>query len=231
MKELTLWSLLFVCLSFSLTSCMSEPEEEKGNVTIKTDENGDINIKVDKGEDIANAFKDVGEAMKKATESIGNVNVNVEDKNGEKIEVVDFRELKEQLPSDVAGLRRTDSSGQKTGALGFKISTAEGKYQEGNQKVEINIVDIGGVGMLANSMASWSSLEMDKESDSGYERTTMIDGHKAYIKWNSRTQKSQISVIVNERIIVNIEGRNVTMDDLEEALEDIDLDDLEDLVD
>lgn len=232
MKKVTLLSLFALCLSFSFMSCFSDnAEEDKGNISVKTDENGEINIKIDKDGELQEAFKDVGEAMKKASESIGNINLNIEDENGEKVEVVNFRSLKELLPNRVGGIKRTDSSGQKTGALGFKISTAEGKYKDGNQSININIVDAGGIGMLVKSMADWSTIEIDKESDNGYERTTTIDGHKAFVKWDERNQKGQISVIVKERMIVNIEGRNVSMDDLEEALDDIDLDDLEDLVD
>ena len=36
--------------------------------------------------------------------------------------------------------------------------------------------------MAAMGLAAWANLSIDKEDSNGYERTTKIDGHKAYLK-------------------------------------------------
>lgn len=40
------------------------------------------------------------------------------------VDPVDFRSLKELLPSEAAGLERTEATGEKNGAMGFSISQA-----------------------------------------------------------------------------------------------------------
>lgn len=216
--------LLILCAVFTGTSCMQEQQEEEKGINIQKDADGDINIKIEGSGDLAKALKEAKDALGEAKESIGNVKIT--DENGEEVEPVDFRELKAMLPRSAAGLSRTDASGQKSGMFGLKVSTAEGLYKDGNKRIKVNIADGGGIGGLVKGMADWSTIEIDSESDNGYEKTTTIDGHKAFVKWEDNRQKGQIAVIVNDRFVVSIEGKNVTMDDLEEVLDDIDLDEL-----
>ena len=70
-------------------------------------------------------------------------------------------------------------------------------------------------------MAAWSNVEVDRESEDGYERTTTIDGHKAYEKYDSKTQRGEYSVIVDDRFIVTMEARNVDEDDFKDAFRQI----------
>jgi len=75
-------------------------------------------------------------------------------------------------------------------------------------------------------LAAWSKLDVDRETDDGYERTTTFDGHKAYEKYNDKRKRGEINLIVNSRFIVQVEGRGVEMDELKRAIKKIDLDDL-----
>ena len=95
--------------------------------------------------------------------------------------------------------------------------------------MQINIADVGASPMVLMGMAAWSNLEFERDSDEGYERTTTIDGHKAYEKYDSDRENGQIALIVNNRFLVSVEGRNVSEKELKSALKRIDLDDLEKL--
>ncbi len=96
------------------------------------------------------------------------------------VDPVDFRKLKDILPERAAGLERTEATGEKNGAMGFSLSQAEGKYGDGEASLEIEITDTGGVGGMAMmGMAAWAMAEVDKETATGYEKTTRIDGNKA----------------------------------------------------
>ena len=64
-------------------------------------------------------------------------------------------------------------------------------------------------------------------SEHGYERTTLIDGHKAYEKYDGRSETGEISIIVEDRFIVNIKGDNIREKDLQTALRKLDLSGLE----
>jgi len=142
---------------------------------------------------------------------------------GEGVEVVDFRKLKDMLPDKLAGAKKVSSSGEKTGAMGFKVSQAEAQYEDGDKRFEVDIVDAGGMSMVINSMAAWASVELDRETEEGYERTTEIDGFKAFEEYNSRRQEGKVSLLVGERYIVNIEGDQIKAKDLRRAIDDLDL--------
>lgn len=139
-------------------------------------------------------------------------------------EPLPFRELQEVLPESLNGLERISKSGQSNGAMGFKISQAEAKYQtEDGASIEVEIFDTGGLKMGLMSMAAWASLEMDKEDDNGYERTTKIQGFKAFEKYNKRSQRSELSLLVKERFVVKATGRNMEMKSLKTAIKDLPL--------
>ncbi len=143
------------------------------------------------------------------------------------VDPVNFRSLKELLPADAAGFERTEATGEKNGAMGFSISQAQGKYEKDDARIEIDIVDTGGVGGMAMmGMAAWAMAEVDKETKSGYEKTTRINGMKAYEKYDNDSKDGEVNVIVANRFVVNVKGRNVSMDQIKDTLDDLDLDKL-----
>ncbi|MBT32995.1 MAG: hypothetical protein CMO01_25330 [Thalassobius sp.] len=167
------------------------------------------------------------EAMKEMTKAVEESGMN-------KVEPVDFRVLKDLLPDEVAGIDKTKSEGEKSGAMGIKMSKAEAKYEGDDKKIDITITDMGfmSAGGLGGFMsAGWLMAEVDRESDTEYEKTTTINGYKGFEKYHFDNKRGEISVMVAERFLVQITGRNVSMDDLKDALDDIDLDELEDMKD
>ncbi len=225
-----------LCLSISIsaTSCFSlskEKEEEKVEIEYDSDSDEDMSIHIDSEEEgdikINIDMKDPAKALEGLADKMEDFADKLQNGDGESVEVINFRELKEMLPSRAAGMRLDDSSGETSGALGFKISTATGEYRDDDQKIEITIADVGASPMVLMGMAAWSNVEFERDSDEGYERTTTIEGHKAYEKYDSEREDGQISLIINKRFLVNIEGRNVSEKDLKSALKRIDIDDLE----
>jgi hypothetical protein len=138
---------------------------------------------------------------------------------------VDFRALKALLPAELEGMKRTSASGEKTGMMGMNVAYAEGAYQskEGGS-VDIKITDMGGMGGMGGlAVAGWGNVEIDRESDTGYERTTTINGHKAYEKYDSGNKSGQVQIMVGSRFMVEVQGYDVTADALKEAVSKIDL--------
>lgn len=165
-------------------------------------------IEINSPEDISKA---ISEAMKQFN-------------NGEEVEAVDFRKLKELLPEKLAGMKRTKLEGEKTGMGSFKYSVAKANYEKDDARLEVNIVDGAGFAGIVTGMAAWSLIDVDKESDSGYERTTTIDGYKAFESYDSDRKEGQVSIIVEDRFIVNIEADRIQSDkDLRRALKDLNL--------
>ncbi len=171
-------------------------------------------------EEPKNALSAIQEFAKKAEEL----------QNKEPVEPVDFRELKNLLPETVAGIPRTEASGEKNGALGMTISQARGEYRNEEASVIIEIMDTGGIGGFgAMGVAAWALAETDKETSTGYERTVKIEGHKAFEKYDNEGRYGELKLMVADRYVLSLEGSNVEMAQLKSILKDIDLGKLEKL--
>ena len=207
-KSILILSILAVYL---LNSCSSnEQKEERQKEAIKEEINDNLS---EAKEDIDDAFKNIGEAFEGLKKKH-----NIEDK-----EPVNFREIKKILPESLAGFDLEKSEGQTSGAMGFKISTVKAEYEDGDGSFDLEIIDVAGIGALVTGMAAWANFDVDKESDDGYERTTTINGYKAYEKYNQRRERGEINLLIEDRFIISLKGRGVSERQLRQALDDIDI--------
>jgi hypothetical protein len=212
----------FLSLPFLLFSCggSAEPEaevteaENSVNITINDEQGGEVNVDLSEME----------EAMSQLGESL---NITINDEDGEPVEVMNFRDIKAIMPERLLGMDRTSHTGEKTGAFGISISQAEAKYRDEDRYLDVQVVDGGGAAIARLAGAAWASVEIDRETDDGYERTSTIDGYKAFEKYNSQSQRGEIQWLYKDRYIVSIEGRGVDAKDLERALRKLDVEDLE----
>ncbi len=137
--------------------------------------------------------------------------------------VVDFRQLKSLLPADLPGMKRTGASGEKSTAMGMTLSFAEGQYEGADGSIEIKISDFGGTGFATMMAAGWSMQEIDRETETGFERTTTIGGHKAKETYDSENKGGQTEVLVAGRFLVEVVGSEVTAEAIKAAVDKIDL--------
>jgi len=198
--------LILLALPFALlfSACAGQTEEEKAEQEIQEAAN--------KMEEAANDLADA---------------LTNRDGEGKNKEVVDWRKLRDLLPSKIDGIARTDESGETAGAMGFNISQTEGIYEKGDRRIELQIVDTGGLSGLISTSAAWASVTIDKEDRYGFERTTEIDGYKAFEKYDKGSDSAEISVLVGSRFIVTLNGKGVNIKELRNALDDIGLKKLE----
>jgi len=145
---------------------------------------------------------------------------------GKVVEPVDFRQLKELLPESAAGMQRAEASGEKSTALGMTVSKAVARYAgDGRGSIDLVISDIGNASGLASlALYAWANNEIDKDSQTGYEKTTLFHGHKAYEKYDRRGRSGELGVFINKRFVVEAKGTGIAMEDLKEVLGKIDLD-------
>jgi hypothetical protein len=149
-------------------------------------------------------------------------------------EPVDFRALKDLLPEDAAGLPRTESSGEKNSGMGFKMSKAEAEYQNEDKSKQIDLVitDLGSFsGLAALAGYSWAMVEIDRESDTEWERTGEYKGYKSYEKYNTEQNRGEFTVVVANRFIIEMNGDGASMDEMKTTFDEIDLDELESMKD
>lgn len=203
-KQYLLWASLF-CVPL-LTNCGGNKEDEKKEEEASVSALGTV--------DALKAMADQAEEMQKKGP----------------VKTVDFRALKEMLPTEVDGLARKEATGEKNGAAGFTFSTATAKYanDDNSETIELTLVDGGGSGMMMG-LAAWSMIEIDKETDDGYEKTGTMGDYKSYEKYDNSDKSGEIAVLVNKRFVATAKGQGISMDKLKATLDDVDLKKLGDL--
>lgn len=172
-----------------------------------------------------NAVQSMAE-MGKRMEEMGK---KMEEQKNRKVEPVNFRKLRVLLPEAVGdSLERTAMEGQTGGAMGMNVSTTEATYESGGEgtgrhRVEIKITDMGAMSGFGAMGFGWAMMNIDKESSSGYEKTTEHAGYKAHEKYDRNRRRGEMQVLVADRFVVEVTGRDVEMDAVKDALGQIDL--------
>ena len=130
-------------------------------------------------------------------------------------------QLRALLPAQVAGLNRTEISAERSAALGIQVSTARAEYGDGDRNVTLEITDMGGTaGLMA--IAAWANVEQERTTETGYEKTTKVDGNMVHEQWDRESTNGEYQIIVGNRFAVKAEG-NGSIDALKAAVAAIDL--------
>lgn len=201
-------------LLLAIVACKS-PEQKAAEQTAKSLDEASKKM----AEATKNGQVDMGAAMNALGAAMGAAN------GGKKVETVDYKILKDMLPGEVGGMKRTEANGEKTAAMGMQVSNATGTYSDNQGKnATIKITDIGSLTGLAGMAAyAWAATDMDRESDTGYEKTAMFNGYKSHEKWDKASNSGELSVLVGGRFVAEASGYGVDMNALKDALTKIDL--------
>jgi hypothetical protein len=204
-----------LCLSVAFTTACKSPEQKAAEETAKRIEEAGKQMEAA----TKNGQVNLGDAMNAVGAAMGGAN------GGKKVDVVEYKVLKDMLPESVAGMKRTDASGEKTAAMGMQVSNAEGRYSnDQNGGITIKLTDIGSMTGLAGMAAyAWASTSVERESDNGYEKTGTFNGFRSHEQWEKSSSSGQISVLVGGRFVAEASGYNTSMDALKDALGKIDL--------
>ena len=172
--------LLVISVSFLFFSCGEKKTESP----------------LDELKDKAKDMENLGNQMKELSEGVT---------EGKKVNPVDFRELKSLLPENVSSFKRTNIEGEKVNAMGMNISHADANYsdQDGAQSIDLKITDLGSVSGLSGLAAyGWYMVDIDKENETGYEKTFTYKGNKGYEKYDNQGKYGELSVLVAKRFII-----------------------------
>lgn len=148
-----------------------------------------------------------------------------------RVEPIEWRKLRDLLPERVAGMRRHNVDGERTesGGLGVRLSKVKAEYYEDddNARLTMAIVDLGSLKRVAMMGLSWLDLEIDHESNDGFERTSRYKDFPTFEKCE-RDHHCEMKMIVGERFLVAIEseGKDRAREHLIAALKALHLDDL-----
>ena len=142
---------------------------------------------------------------------------------GKDVQPVDFHKLKDMLPESLPGMQRKEAAGQSSEAMGLKASSATARYNDGgNASISIEIVDLASLSGIAGLAAKFDP-NIEKETDTGYERTTKVDGRLVHERYDRQARSGELSIIVADRFAVTIRGDGVEPTALTSTLNQIDL--------
>ena len=228
------WTGCYGCFGSSDDESTVVVDDDDGDDDDGDDDDGDDDDDDDGDDDDGDDGGDDDEAPESLADVLGKAGEAIDEvlggEGGTVKEAVDFRKLKDLLPEKVDGLERTSAEGERTsiGFLGMQLSNAKGRYEDGDESMEISISDLGTLtGIAKIGYTAWLQTEIDRESDRGFERTRKFrSGGKEYpsfekFEGTGDEGNCEIQVWVAERSIVSIEGRNVEMDQCEDARDEI----------
>jgi hypothetical protein len=124
------------------------------------------------------------------------------------VDPVDFKELQSILP-DVQGWEKNHPEAERMTAP-VSFSYASTKYKKGNFEVTEKITDSGFNQLLVAPISMMLAAGYAKQSTEGFERSTTIAGYPAFEKWDKSDKNGQLTVFVNQRFLVELEGSGMS---------------------
>jgi hypothetical protein len=136
-------------------------------------------------------------------------------------------DLKAQLPDTLGALKRESFETSGGTAVGIASSTAKATYTGGdNQRAELSITDVGGLGGLA-SVAAWANVTVDKETPDGIEKTYKDGARTIHEQYRKDGSHSEYTVILKNGVIVETQGDHIDGATLKSMASAVNLDALE----
>jgi hypothetical protein len=120
---------------------------------------------------------------------------------------VDYELLKAALP-DVAGWERSNTKGEQV-SMGISVSKAETRYRKDDSQVDLEITDTAMSQLALAPFTMFLTTGYSERSDDGFKRAAKVGGQPGYEEWNKDSKHGEVTVVVNNRFIVNAKGRDV----------------------
>lgn len=150
----------------------------------------------------AKGMEDFAKAMQGMAAAMGGAN------GGKVSEPVSFRDLQAAFPT-VSGWTMDKPKGERmTAPVAF--SQTEARYNNGDQAIEVKIVDSAFNQILVAPWAMFLTSGYEKETDDGYEKSTSVSGNPGFEKWNERRKDGEVNIVVAKRFLVSVEGDRLT---------------------
>jgi hypothetical protein len=143
-----------------------------------------------------------------------------------KSEPIDFRKLKELMPAELGGVNRSNNEGEKVSIGDFVLSKATANYRkaesgEKDPQITVEIMDYGSAQPMAAGLTAWQTIQVDKESDSGYERTTKVKDQPAYETYQNEGKSGNVQIFVASRFIITLQTTNLSGEDVKRIAESL----------
>jgi len=144
---------------------------------------------------------------------------------------IDYKKLKESLPETIAGLKRTEASGEKSGFGAMKISQAHASYAKDKEKpeagtIELMIIDHGANKDVVQGIGQLLKFEIDKEGDEGFQKTLKIQEQPAMQQYTNEGKSGTLQILVSDRYYITINTTGLSADEFKKIGDELKLKDI-----
>lgn len=171
----------------------------------------------DAAQSAADAMQQAADAMQQAAENLASSG------SGDDAEPMSAEELQDALPEEIAGLERTSSERESMGAAGMNMAQATATYEGDGKTLEVRMMSGGGI--MAGPAMAFTMVSFDRTTEDGYERTVEHDGMKGMQEYeeDGDYRHAVMTILVNNNLLVRLEAEGMTMDEVEDAFDELDL--------
>ena len=148
----------------------------------------------------------------------------------EKIEdnLLNYKVLRATLPDKIEGFEKVDEDGETIKMGAFSISQATKEYKNGDKKLKIELLDYALASTMLNTLKSAGKMEV--ENDEKYHKSlNMNDNMFGWEEYNFKNKKSNVGLVLNDRLMLNVEVENADPEDALKIVKQLDLEELTEL--
>lgn len=146
--------------------------------------------------------------------------------NAQNTPVIAPDKLQALLPEALGAWKRTEISSSGANAGGMGGSNAKATYANGDGNINLEVTDIAAAGALA-AMGAAFNVQSNRQTETGYEKTSTIDGRMTTEEWDSQSKRGKYGVLVANRFMVEANGTVPGIDTLKQAVAAVGIDRLE----
>ncbi len=127
------------------------------------------------------------------------------------------------VPERVDGWSRK-SLRSSHGSVGMAFSSVEAAYtQDEGKRLQVKVQDIGAAPMLKMAAAAWASITLHQEEDGEVTNIYQKDGYSIKEQFRKDGKSAEMSMLLPNGVMVELGGRQVSMDELRAVAEAIDI--------
>jgi hypothetical protein len=184
-------------LAASVVACGQSPQQQQAEQIQKNAQQLAQNAAQMSGnaQEVAKGFEAMARGMAAAATSAANAKA---------VDPVDYKELQSILP-EVSGWERSHPAAERM-ASPVSFSYASTRYNKGDSEVTEKITDSGFNQLLIAPLSMMLAAGYAKESTDGFEKSTKVAGYPAFEKWDKSDNSGQLTVFVDQRFLVELEG-------------------------
>jgi len=140
---------------------------------------------------------------------------------GAAVDPVGFKDLQVFFPELDGWSRKKPTGEQITSPMPF--AQAEVRYEQGDASLDMKIMDSGFHQLLIAPYMMFLSTGYQKETESGYEKSTTVNGEPGWEKWDGDSRHGELNAIVGKRYLVLLSGEQLAdMKPLQTAMAGVD---------